>query len=140
VPALKSFDYATLRVVPCAERAEFVNAGVVLHCPEAAFLECRVLLDEERLRALWPDLEIDVVRRHLEAFPKIAAGDPEGGPIAKLSRRERFHWVVAPRSTVIQVSPVHAGICESPAAMMDDLFRRLVANEPRPSGSATPTP
>jgi hypothetical protein len=127
VPALNSFDYATLRIVPCAERAEFVNAGVVLHCPESAFLECRVLLDEERLRALWPDLEIDVVRGHLAAFPKIAAGDPEGGPIAKLSRRERFHWLVSPRSTMIQVSPVHAGICQSPSDMMEDLFRRLVA-------------
>jgi hypothetical protein len=127
VPALNSFDYATLRIVPCAERAEFVNAGVVLHCPEAAFLGCRVLLDEERLRALWPALELDVVREHLTAFPRIAAGDPEAGPIAKLSRRERFHWMVAPRSTMIQVSPVHAGICDTPAEMLEGLFRRLVA-------------
>ena len=74
MPALNSFDYATLRIVPCAERAEFVNAGVVLHCPEAAFLECRVLLDEERTRVLWPELDLEVVREHLDAFRKVAAG------------------------------------------------------------------
>jgi len=71
VPAPSSFDYATLRVVPCAERGEFLNAGVVMHCPEAAFLECRVRLDEPRLRALWPELDLDLVRSHLEAFPKV---------------------------------------------------------------------
>jgi len=125
VPALSSFDYATLRIVPCAERGEFVNAGLVMHCPEAAFLECRVRLDESRLRALWPELDLEVIREHLEAFPKVAAGDPEAGPIAKLSRRERFHWLVAPRSTMIQVSPVHSGMCESPAEVMEELFRRL---------------
>jgi hypothetical protein len=126
VPALNSFDYATLRVVPCAERAEFVNAGVVMHCAEAAFLECRVRLDEARVRALWPELDFDMVREHLEAFVKVAAGDPEGGPIAKLSRRERFHWLVAPRSTMIQISPVHSGMCESAAETMGELMRRLV--------------
>jgi len=127
VPALHSFDYATLRIVPCAERAEFVNAGLVLHCPEAAFLECRVFVDEERLRALWPELEVDVVREHLEALRKVAAGAPDGGPLAKLGRRERFHWLVSPRSTMIQVSPVHGGICQAPAEMVEELFRRLVA-------------
>ena len=133
MPALSSFDYATLRIVPCAERAEFVNAGVVLQCPETAFLECRVHLDEHRLSALWPDLDLDVVREHLEAFPKVAAGDSEAGPIARLSRRERFHWLVAPRSTMIQVSPVHSGMCPSPAAVLEELFRRLVLAAPRPS-------
>jgi hypothetical protein len=130
VPALNSFDYATLRIVPCAERAEFVNAGVVLQCPEAAFLECRVYLDEPRLRALWPSLDLDLVREHLEAFPKVAAGDPLAGPIARLSRRERFHWLVAPRSTMIQVSPVHSGMCHgpshTPADVLEELYRRLV--------------
>jgi hypothetical protein len=126
VPALSSFDYATLRVVPCAERAEFVNAGVVMHCPEAAFLDCRVYLDEGRVRALWPELDLEVVREHLAAFTRVAAGDADAGPIAQLSRRERFHWLVAPRSTMIQVSPVHSGVCESPGAVMEELFRRLV--------------
>jgi len=121
-----SYDYAVLRVVPCVERDEFANAGVVLHCAEQAFLECRVFIDEYRLRALWPDLDLELVRQHLEAFPRVAAGDPWGGPIASLSPRERFHLLVAPRSTLIQVSPVHTGMCESPAATLEELFRRLV--------------
>jgi hypothetical protein len=108
------------------EREEFANAGVVLHCPEQAFLECRVFVNEQRLRAIWPDLDLVIVRQHLDAFPRVAAGDPQGGPIASLSRRERFQWLVAPRSTIIQVSPVHSGMCESPAATLEDLFRRLV--------------
>jgi len=86
-------------------------------------------VDEVRLRALWPTLDLDVVREHLMAFPKVAAGDPDAGPIAKLSRRERFHWLVAPRSTMIQVGPVHSGVCHSPADTMEELFRRLVLPE-----------
>lgn len=121
-----SYDYAVLRVAPSVEREEFLNAGVVLHCPERAFLDCRVHVDEPRLRLLWPDLDIDVAQRHLHAFRKICAGDPEAGPIARLSRRERFQWLVAPRSTIIQVSPVHSGMCESPADTLDEIFRRLV--------------
>ena len=124
---LCSFDYATLRIVPNAERAEFINAGVVMQCAEQAFLECVVLVDEDRLRALWPDVDVDLVREHLEAFPQIAAGFGSAGPIAKLSRRERFHWLVAPRSTMIQVSPVHSGMCMAPEETIDELFRRLVA-------------
>ena len=130
MPTLCSFDYATLRIVPSAERAEFINAGVVLHCAEAAFLACRVHLDERRLRALCPAIDLDVVREHLEAFPKVAAGEDDAGPIARLSRRERFHWMVAPRSTMIQVSSVHSGMCESPADVLEELYRRLVLTEP----------
>jgi len=121
-----SYDYAILRVVPSVEREEFVNAGVVLHCPERAFLDCRVHVDEQRLPSLWPALDLDVIRQHLEAFPKICAGDSDAGPIAGLSRRERFQWLVAPRSTIIQVSPVHSGVCESPETALDEIFRRLV--------------
>ena len=124
--ALHSYDYAVLRVVPWAEREEFANAGVVLHCLERGFLESRVHVDERRLQALWPDLDPDSIRQHLEAFPKICAGDPDAGPIARLSNRERFQWLVAPRSTIIQVSAVHSGMCDSPAATLDELFRRLV--------------
>jgi hypothetical protein len=126
VRATLSYDYAILRVVPSVEREEFVNAGVVLHCPEGAFLDCRVHVDEQRLRAQWPALDPDVIRQHLEAFPKICAADPGAGPIAGLSRRERFQWLVAPRSTIIQVSPVHSGVCESPETALDEIFRRLV--------------
>ena len=126
MPKRRPYDYAVLRIVPCAEREEFVNAGVVVHCPELAFLDCLVQVDEARLRALDPAQEIDPIRQHLEAFPKICAGDPDAGPVAQLSRRERFHWIVAPRSTVIQVSAVHSGVCESPQAVLDELFQRLV--------------
>ena len=126
---LCSFDYATLRIVPSAERAEFINAGVVMHCAEQAFLECRILVDETRLRALWPRLDVELVREHLEAFPRVAAGDGGAGPIARLSKRERFHWLVAPRSTMIQVSPVHSGMCVAPEETIGELFRRLVAAE-----------
>ena len=126
MPTLHSYDYAILRLVPCPDRGEFVNAGVVLHCPERAYLQCRVHLNEQRLAALWPEADADVLRQHLHAFPKICAGDADAGPIAKLSRRERFHWLVAPRSTMIQVSPVHSGVCDDPDATIEDLFRKMV--------------
>lgn len=124
--AMLSYDYAVLRVVPSVEREEFVNAGVVLQCAERGFLDCRVHMDEARLRALWADLDLEVVRQHLEAFPRICAGDPGAGPIARLSRRERFRWLVSPRSTIMQVSPVHSGVCASPEAALQDIFKRLV--------------
>jgi hypothetical protein len=126
VRTVHSYDYATIRIVPCAERGEFANAGVILHCTERAFLKSVVHVDEGRLLALWPGLDLDLIRQHLDAFPKICAGDPDAGPIARLSHKERFHWLVAPRSTTIQVSPVHSGMSDSPQATLDELFRRLV--------------
>ena len=126
MPALSSFDYAVLRVVPRVEREEFVNAGVLLFCLEKDFLAARIEVDEARLRALWHEVDVELVRQHLEAIPRICAGSPDGGPIARLSLRERFHWLVAPRSTIIQVSPVHAGLCESPERALDELFRQMV--------------
>jgi hypothetical protein len=129
MPARTSYDYAVIRIVPRVEREEFVNAGVVLFSKALDFLGATVALDEARLRALSPDLDLEMVHRHLEAFPQICAGAPEAGPIAKLSARERFHWLVAPRSTVIQVSPVHAGFCTDAASELSDLFSRLVAIE-----------
>ncbi len=130
MPERASFEYAVLRIVPRVEREEFINAGVVLFCLEHDYLAARVHLDELRLRALSPASDIETVRRHLEAIPKICAGDPDAGPIARLSRRQRFHWLVAPRSTVIQVSPVHAGLCASPESALEDLFAELVMPEP----------
>jgi hypothetical protein len=121
-----SYDYAILRVVPCAERGEFVNVGVILHSSEQAFLGSRIHLDRNRLTALWPDLDLDLVQPHLEAFPRVCEGDPSAGPIARLTRRERFHWLVAPRSTIIQVSPVHSGMTATPDATLEELFQRLV--------------
>jgi hypothetical protein len=125
VSAQSSFDYAVIRVVPRVEREEFVNAGVIVFCLEKNFLAARVHLNAERLKALWPEVDADLVRQHLEAFPKISAGEPSAGPIAKLSLRERFHWLVSPRSTMIQVSAVHSGICSNPEQSLDRLFERL---------------
>ena len=126
MPANNSFDYAVLRVVPSAERGEFINVGVVMHCPALTYLGCRVHFDEDRVRTLWPDQDLPVIRQHVEAFARICQAEPKAGPIAQLSRRERFHWMVAPRSTVIQVSPVHTGLCDDPRATLEELFRRLV--------------
>ena len=123
---LSPYDFAVIRVVPRVEREEFVNAGVVVFCPTRKFLKAKVLVDDARLRALWADLDIALLRQHLEPFPAVCAGDPDFGPIAARPLRERFHWVVAPRSTIIQISPVHAGLCESPDAVLDELFSKLV--------------
>jgi hypothetical protein len=125
VPTLNSFDYAVIRIVPRVDREEFLNAGVILFCLERRFLGARVHVAEERLRALWPDLDLNVLGMHLDAFARIAQGDADAGPIAHLSLRERFQWLVAPRSTMIQVSPVHSGLCETPESMIDQLFQKL---------------
>jgi hypothetical protein len=113
-------------VVPRVERGEYINAGVIVFCLEKKHLEARVVVDEARLRALWPEIDMELVRRHLEAIPKIAAGDPGGGPIARLGLRERWHWLVSPRSTVIQVSPAHTGLCEEPEGTAEELMKQLV--------------
>jgi hypothetical protein len=126
VPALSSFDYAIVRVVPRVERGESLNAGVILFCLERDFLRARIEVDEPRLRALWPETDLDLIRQHLETIPRICAGAPEGGPIARLSLRERFRWLVAPRSTMIQVSPVHAGLSDDPERTLEELFGRMV--------------
>jgi hypothetical protein len=120
-----SYDYAWVRVVPRVELEEFINAGVLLFCMERRFLGARVRVDDARLRALWPEVDVELVRKHLEAIPKICSGDPQGGPIARLPVRERFHWLVAPRSTLIQVSAVHSGICDDPEKELEQLFGRL---------------
>ena len=121
-----SFEYAVIRVVPRVDREEFVNAGVVVFCLERSYIQARIRLDESRLKALWPESDLETIRTHLEAIPKICAGDPDAGPIAALSLRERFHWLVSPRSTVIQVSSPHAGMCADPQDTLDRLFDQLV--------------
>jgi len=121
-----SFDYATIRVVPRVEREEFINAAVVVFCLEKRFLDARIQLDGVRLKALWPSIDLDLVREHLEAIPRICAGDPTAGPIAQLSQRERFHWLIAPRSTILQPSPVHTGLCESTDDLLERLARQLL--------------
>jgi hypothetical protein len=120
------FQYAIVRVVPRVERGECVNAGVVLFCRPRQFLAARVALDVARLLALAPDIDLDGVREHLEAVERIAAGDPGAGAIAALPASERFHWLVAPSSTVIQCSPVHTGMTGDPERELERLVGRLV--------------
>lgn len=121
-----SYDYAIVRVVPRVEREEFLNAGVILSCPAAEFLEARVELDEARLIALDPAADLASIRAHLNSFPLIAMGGSQAGPIGKLTQRERFHWLVAPRSTMIQTSAVHTGRCADPAAALEHLLATMV--------------
>jgi hypothetical protein len=127
VPASSAFSYAIIRVVPRVERGERLNAGVVLHSRQHRFLGARTGLDEARLRAVAPDLDPAAVRAHLEAVERIAAGDPAAGPIAALDQSERFGWIVAPSSTMIQPSRVHTGLTDDPAAMLAKLYSELVA-------------
>jgi Protein of unknown function (DUF3037) len=121
-----SFDYALVRVVPRVERGELINAGVIVSCPTQGYLAARIALDPARLAALSPSTDADEIAAALALIPLIAAGDPRGGPIAALPRGERFHWLVAPRSAVVQTSPVHTGLCDQPSAALDQLLERLV--------------
>lgn len=123
------FEYAVLRVVPRVERNEAVNVGVVVFCRTRGYLAARIDLGERQLavlRALAPDLDVEAVRSHLDAMRRIVAGEPDAGPIAEMAPPERFRWVTAPASTMIQPSEVHGGITESPERSLEDLFDRLV--------------
>ncbi len=133
-PQRNQFQYAVIRVVPAVERGEFVNAGVVLLCRPRPFLGAKVALDEARLRAIAPDADPATIAPHLAAIERIAAGDPAAGPIARLTPAERFHWLVAPSSTVVQASEVHSGVCDDPAVELERLFERLVASLGPPAG------
>ncbi len=121
-----SYDYAIVRVVPRAEREEFVNVGVIVSCPEKDFLAARIEIDETRLRAFDPTIDIDAVRRHANSVAIICEGGSDAGPIGKLTQRERFHWLVAPRSTIIQMSPSHTGRCDEPAKVLEHLMEKMV--------------
>ena len=125
-----AYDYAVIRIVPRPERGEFINAGVILHCSERKFLGARVEFDEGRLACLWQDADLGQLRENVEVIPRICAAAADAGPIALLTARERFHWLTAPRSSAIQISPVHCGTCESPAATLEQLFRKLAAGVP----------
>jgi Protein of unknown function (DUF3037) len=120
------YQYAIIRVVPRVERGERLNVGVVLLCRPHRFLGARVALDEDRLRAVAPDLDPATVRPHLDAIERIAAGDPAAGPIARLGIGERFHWLVSPASTIIQPSEVHTGLSDDPRQELDRLAAALV--------------
>ena len=130
--APSSYDYAIVRVVPRVEREEFVNVGVILSCPAHEFLEARIDLDEGRVLSLDASADLDLIRSHLASIPRIAEGGAGGGPIGQLSQRERFHWLVAPRSTIIQTSAVHTGTCAMPGEAMEHLMARVVRTKALP--------
>ena len=120
------YDYAVFRVVPRVEREEFVNVGVIVSCPARNFLEARIELNEQRLAALDSAIDIESIRAYLATIPAICAGGDQAGPIGQLTRRERFHWLVAPRSTTIQPSPVHTGTCKDPTEVLEHLLNTMV--------------
>lgn len=121
------FSYTILRVVPSVERGECLNVGVVLFCRQLGFLGARVAVDERRLQMLGSKVPVAEVEAHLEALVRVAEGADDGGPIAGLDQSERFGWLAAPSSTIVQPSEVHTGLCEDPVATLDGLFERLVA-------------
>ena len=127
-PGLSPFSYAILRVVPSVERGEQFNVGVVLFCRQLGFLDARVGLDEGRLALLAPGVSAREVKAHLEALVRVARGADDAGAIAALAPSERFGWLAAPSSTIVQPSEVHAGLCDDPAATLDGLFARLVTS------------
>ena len=120
------FEYAVVRVVPKVERQEFLNVGVILYCARLKFLQCRFTLDDDRLRAFTTQLDVEEVKKHLRAFEQICAGGSEGGPIGKLDNASRFRWLTANRSTIVQTSQVHPGLCIDAAETLDRLHERLV--------------
>jgi DUF3037 family protein len=126
VHATRSYDYAVIRVVPRVERQEFVNAGVIVWCRELEHLEARAELDAARLRALDASADLDAVHRHLASIVRICAGGDAAGELGRLSKRERFDWLVAPRSTIIQTSPVHTGRCADIPSVLEHLLTTMV--------------
>ena len=121
-----TYDYAVIRVVPRVERGEQINVGVILSCTDSDVVECRIALDPARLTALDPAIDHDAVAAALAVFPRVAAGGPDAGPIGALTGRERFRWLVSPRSTIIQCSPVHTGRTTDPAGTIEHLMKSLV--------------
>jgi hypothetical protein len=131
VHALRTYDYAVVRVVPRVERGEFVNAGIILSCDVERILLAAIELDENALLAIDRDVDLELVRSVLLSIPAICAGGKEAGDIGRLSARERFHWLAAPRSTIVQTSPVHTGQCAEPAAALEHLMQTMVRRLPR---------
>jgi hypothetical protein len=121
-----TFDYAIIRVVPRVEREEFINVGAILSCPAKQILQARIELDEPRLLAFAPDLDMKIVKQHLDIIPAICAGGEEAGPIGLLPQRARFYWLTAPRSTIIQTSTVHTGLSATPESALEHLLNTMV--------------
>ena len=121
-----TYDYAVIRVVPRVERGEFINAGVIVSCEKTGFLKAAIELDEARVLALDPDVDLETLRRHLAAIQRICEGGPDAGPIGLLPQRARFHWLTAKRSAILQTSPVHMGRCGDMEAIVEHLMTRMV--------------
>lgn len=126
MPGKHLFEYAVIRVVPCVEREEFLNVGVILYCAAQGFLQTRFTLNEDRLRAFSGALDTQELEARLRAFERICAGRREGGPIGQLAVSARFRWLTATRSTVVQTSAVHPGLCADAGQTLDRLFEQLV--------------
>lgn len=126
MPERSSYDYAIIRVVPRVERGECINVGIILFCRARRFLGVLTHLDEVRLLALAPDIDLAVVRDQLHLMRLIGAGSSEAGSIVRMSLSERFHWLVSPRSTIIQTSPTHSGLCSDPEEALKHLLQTMV--------------
>ena len=123
------YEYAVIRIVPMVEREEFLNVGVIVYCKKPGFLQTKITLDESRLLALYPNIDLQEIQLHLKAFEQITAGDLSAGPIAALDIASRFRWLTAKRSTILQTSSVHPGLCKNPALILDHLYTQLVSVE-----------
>lgn len=120
------FEYAVIRVVPHVERGEFLNVGVILYCPSEKFLQCATHIDEERLKVLCEDMDFGELRKHIQSFERICAGKKDGGSIGQLTMAERFRWLTSARSTIVQTSDVHPGLCTNAQEKLGSLYQQLV--------------
>ena len=120
------FEYSVIRLVPCVDRGEFINVGVILYCPDQRYLRCEIEMNEGRVLSICPSIDLAEAMEHLAAFKKISEGGDDSGPIGSLPVGERFRWLTAPRSTIVQTSPVHTGICTTPAEIMEHLLSKMV--------------
>lgn len=120
------YDYVVIRVVPKVEREEFINAGIILFCKEKKFLKTKIELDEDKLKLLNNDIDIESIKTHLAAIEAVSEGRESAGSIAKLSQSERFHWLTSPKSTIIQTSAVHSGYCNDPFKTLEHLVKAMV--------------
>lgn len=126
MPAISSYDYAIIRLVPAVERGECINIGIILFCRTRRFMEARIHLDEARIHAFAPTLDLKAVQTQLDHLLLVCSGKEGSGPIGQLSQSERFHWLVSPRSSIIQTSPVHSGLCQQPESALTSLLQKLV--------------
>ena len=126
MPGKCSFDYSVARLVPRVEREEFINVGVIVSCPSQKFLRVKYDLNEARINAFAPNIDTPQIHEYLKAIEKICAGGKDAGQIGILPARQRFYWLTATRSTIIQCSPVHSGLCEEPQIALEHLFKIMV--------------